>query len=229
MALKKKGGKKFLEVDFSGVESGGKAVPDGPYTVEVVEVTEEESKDEGNPYLKWKLRITEGDCKGSTLFDNTSLQPQALWKLKGLIESLGEEVPDSVMKIDINDFIDATLDVIVVNENYEGRDRPKVSEYGVAGSLTESSGKKRRGSSKAKDADDDDDDKKPSTKKKTASKNDDDDDDDDAEFEKGQRVKFTDDEDKVQKGKVVSVDDDTVTVQVGDEQWEIPAEDLEAI
>lgn len=224
MAVKKKGsgGKRFLEVDFSGVEAGGKAVPDGAYTVEVAEVTEEESSG-GNPYLKWKLKVSEGDCKGSVLYDNTSLQPQALWRLKGLIESLGEEVPDSVMKIDISDFVDGTMDVIVVNENYEGRDRPKVSEYGTAGALTEE--KPSRKSSKTKESKEEEEkETKSSVRKKTSSKK-----EDESEFEEGQRVKFTDDEDKVQKGTVVSVDGDTVTVEVKDEQWEIPAEDLEAI
>jgi hypothetical protein len=227
MAFKKKGsgGKRFLEVDFSGVESGGKAVPDGAYTVEVAEVTEEESS-EGNPYLKWKLKISEGDCKGSVLYDNTSLQPQALWRLKGVLESLDVEVEDSVMKLDIGDFVDGTFDVIVVNENYEGRDRPKVSEYGKAGALT--SGKSSKKSSKAKPTDDEDEteeeETKPTSKKKKSVKK-----DDEVEFEEGQRVKFKDDEGKLQKGTVVSTEGDTVTVEVKDEQWEIPAEDLEVL
>lgn len=226
MAVKRSKGKKFIEIDFEGVEAGGKVVPDDVYDVEVADVTEEESGD-GNPYLKWKFKITEGDCKGSVLFDNTSLQPQALWRLKGLLECLGEDVPDSVMKMDISEYIGTEMQVTVVNESYEGKERPKVSEYGPAGGKRKSSKKASKAKEEPEDDDDDDaeEEKKPAKKKKASKA----DDDDEPEFKKGQRVKFTDDEDKVQKGKIVSVDDDTATVDVAGEEWEIQVSDLTAL
>jgi hypothetical protein len=209
MAIRKGGKKKGLSVDFSGVESGGKAVPDGAYEVEVVEVTEEEGADSGNPYLKWKFRITEGDSKGAALYDNTSLQPQALWRLKGLLEVLGVEVPDSSMELDLAEYTGQTLTVTVVNEEFQGRDRPKVDSYGGDADKSSRSGK--------------------TTKKKTPTKDDDDDDDDDDEFKKGDLVQF-EDEGKKLKGKVVSVDGDTATVETSDgEEWEIEASDLKKL
>src|SRR5271170_3613659 len=106
MAMKKSGKKKSgVSIDFSGVESGGgRAIPDGNYTVEVTEVTEEESS-EGNPYLKWIYKVATGSHKGARIYDNTSLQPQALWRLKTLLECFGEEVPDSSMDLDLEGLV----------------------------------------------------------------------------------------------------------------------------
>lgn len=210
---KKKG--RTITVDMSGVESGGKAVPDGVYEVEVAEITEEESS-EGNPYLKWKLRVTEGPCKGAPLYDNTSLQPQALWRLKGLLETLGVEVPDSSMDLDLEEYVGMTMTVTVANEEYQGKDRPKVAQYGGEEKNERApAGKKGGGKGKAKAEEPEDDD--------------DDDDDDEPAFKLGQKVKFTDDG-KTLKGKVVQIEGDTATVKTSDgEDWEIATEDLTAV
>jgi Protein of unknown function (DUF669) len=219
MAVKKKSGKRFLEVDFTGVESGGKAVPDGSYEVEVAEVTEEESS-EGNPYLKWKFRISEGPCKGSLLYENTSLQPQALWKLKGLLECLGEEIPDSTMKIDISDYVEKTMAVNVVNETYEGKERPRVTDYMMSGQA-EAADEEPEEKEEKEEEEKEEKEETPAKKKKTTGKK-------APAFDEGDKVKFTDDEGKSQKGTVVSVEDDTATVKVKDEEWEIQVSDLSA-
>ena len=209
MALRKSK-KRGLTVDFTDVESGGKAVPDGSYEVEVVEVTEEESS-EGNPYLKWKFRITDGEAKGAALYDNTSLQVQALWRLKGLLEVLGDDVPNSSMDLDLSEYPGRTLTVSVVNEEYQGKDRPKIDRYGGE---AEKPAKSTKSKSKAKAKDDDDDD------------DDDDGDSDTPSFKKGDKVKFTDDG-KTHKGKVLKVDGDTATVETSDgEEWDIETSDL---
>ena len=80
-----------LNIDFSGVESKSFAVPDGNYLMEVVSIEEKESS-EGNAYLAWKWKIVDGEHKGTTLYDNTSLKSTALWRLKGLLQCLGLKV-----------------------------------------------------------------------------------------------------------------------------------------
>ena len=117
MAMKKTAKRKgiTINVNFEGVEAGGKAVPDGVYECEVMEITEEESQD-GNPYLKWKFRVSSGKYRGGIVYDNTSLQPQALWRLRGLLETLGHEVEDGDMEIDVSDFIGETLTLLPSSE-----------------------------------------------------------------------------------------------------------------
>lgn len=134
MALKKKGSKKrrSISVDMEGVESGGKIVPDGYYPAKIEEVKEGESKAE-NPMLNLKWRITGGKAKGALIYDHISLTPQALWKLKGLLECLEIEVPDGQLDLDLSELEDAECTIEVTNETFEGKKRPKVTNYGTVG------------------------------------------------------------------------------------------------
>lgn len=115
-----------LTVDFTGVETGGSGsrVKPGEYIAEVTSVTEEESS-EGNPYLKWEMKITEGKYKGARLFHNTSLQPQALWNLRGLLEAMQIEVPDSEMELDLDEYAGQTVGVVVEQETYQGKNQAR--------------------------------------------------------------------------------------------------------
>lgn len=207
---KKTGGKKKgISVDFTGVESGGKAVPDGVYEFEVMEVTEETSES-NNQYLKWKSKvISEGPASGGIVYDNTSLQPQALWRLKGFLECLGVEVPDSSMELDLEEYVGMTFTATVANENYQGKDRPKIAQYG--GEVDE--GPKSSSSSKVSS-------KKPSTTSKSEV-----DEDDDIPFKKGQKVSFKEGK-KTYTGKVTEIENDSATVDVDGEEWEIEVGDL---
>lgn len=133
MALKKKGSKRrSISVDMEGVESGGKIVPDGYYPAKIEEVKEGESKAE-NPMLNLKWRITGGKAKGALVYDHISLTPQALWKLKGLLECLEIEVPDGQLDLDLSELEDAECTIEVTNETFEGKKRPKVTNYGTVG------------------------------------------------------------------------------------------------
>lgn len=127
MAKRRKSG--VIEVDFTGVKSGGRAVPDGRYKAKIIEWTQEEGKDSGEPYLQLKWEITSKKCGGATVqFDNYTLQPQGLWRLKGLLESMGEDVPDSSMDLDMDELVDGPECIIdVVNEERDGKRYPRVA------------------------------------------------------------------------------------------------------
>lgn len=121
--------KRTVSVNMEGVEAGGKAIADGNYEAEIVEVTEEESSN-GNEQLKVVWQFTE-KMKGTKLFDWLSLTPQSLWRLRGLLETIGVEVPDGVMNIDLDDLIGCSAVLEVTNEDYNGKKRPKVTGYGT--------------------------------------------------------------------------------------------------
>jgi len=87
-ASKKAKGRK-ISIDMTGVEAGGVLVPEGDYAVKASEVEKETSDNSGADYLRRELEITKGKYKGKKLFTNTSLQPKALWNLKGLLEAAG--------------------------------------------------------------------------------------------------------------------------------------------
>jgi hypothetical protein len=116
-----------VTVDFSGVESGGRAVPDGEYLIECLSVEEKESQ-EGNAYLAWKWKVADGAYKGATVYDNTSLKPTALWRLKSLLECLGEEV-DGKFGLNLGSYKGRTTLAVIANETYQGKQKPRITDF----------------------------------------------------------------------------------------------------
>lgn len=126
--MTKKTGK--LKVNFSGVEART-AIPDGQYHARVAEADLEEGAK--GPYIKWVFEIMEDKYKGRKVFTNTSLTDQALWNLRNLLETLGVEVPEDEDMDVQKDIIDASVDlelmVRIENEVWDGKERPKVTDY----------------------------------------------------------------------------------------------------
>ncbi len=240
MVVKKKR-KSGVEVDMSGVESGGgRPCRDGRWKAYPTSCEMTESST-GNDMLKFRWKITSGPDKGAVVWDNCSLTPQALWRLKTLMETMDMEVPDGVMEVDPDDFVGEDHEIVIeiTNEKYQGKDQPRITGFGGEESEEE-------------DPEDDD---KPTKKPKKPAKNEDDDadddddnDDDDADAKKpvkkpgksdpkvgktpkikeGSKVQFEDDDGKTIKGTVTEIEDDTVKIEdrKGDE-WEVPLESVE--
>jgi hypothetical protein len=172
--------------------------------------------------LKWK--ITEGKWKGVTLFDHCSCTPQALWKLKGLLEAVGvdAEEDDKAAEEYAEELTGQSCTIFVVNETFEGEQRPKVTSYGGVSpgeEEEEEAPKKKKGAVKDDDEEEEEEeeDEDESPKKGSAKK---------GKVKEGSRVKF-DDDGKTVRGTVTSLDDGKATVEDknGDE-YEIDAEDL---
>lgn len=213
-----------VKVDFSDTEASG-IVEEGDYLIEVDEVEQKDSST-GNPMLVFTFKITEGDFKGKKLFHNCSLQPQALFNLRGLLEALGMEVPQGVMEFDPADLIGETCGASVVHELYEGKTKARIGEFF---SEEELGGEEEAAAPAAKPAG-----KKaaaapaeaPSTtkKKKVAAAP------AEPEIEVGSAVTFTDDDGNEVSGEVVSIEGENATVKVGigkkAEEWELELGDL---
>jgi hypothetical protein len=104
-----------LNLDFTDVESGGGILPAGTYQARVksVEVKAGQKAD----YLNWCFQ-----AEGGVAYLMTSLADNALWKLKGVLEALGAEIPQSKVKLDTDKFIGKAGTIHVVNEPYTGSD-----------------------------------------------------------------------------------------------------------
>lgn len=173
-----------LKIDFSGVESRV-PIPDGDYRCRVAEVTQEEG--EKADYLKWKFEVNDGSkYQGSPLYNNTSLSPKALWNLKNLLITLGVEVPDDELDIDLEELVDLELMVVVANESYEGKRVPRVVDFyeaeGEAEADEDEDEKPAKKSKKA--AADEDEDEKPAKRGRGRPKKEEADDEDEDEDEK---------------------------------------------
>lgn len=137
MARKRKAKGNSVSVNFEGVE-GRVLLPEGDYRA-VVESVEADEAQSGNQYLKWQFK-TQSDKpaeNNKTLYYNTSLAPQALWNLRNLLETLGVEIPDGPMDLDLDGMPGLEIILSVEHEDYEGRARSKVFDFMVAGDSDE--------------------------------------------------------------------------------------------
>jgi hypothetical protein len=108
-----------LKVNFEGVEASGN-VREGRQLAKVKEVELKETE-AGNEYLNWVL-----SAKGGTIYHTTSLQTQALWNLRNMLEAMGMEVPESELELDLAEFVGMEVGVEVEHETYQGKKKPRV-------------------------------------------------------------------------------------------------------
>ena len=130
MATKSRNGRSSssVNVDLSGVEASRKAIPEGTYEVVVNEATQKNSRD-GNPMIAFEFEVAEGAHKGAKLYENCSLQPQALFKLKSVLLALGMDIPNKAFDLNLRDLVGLTCEVEVGHEGYEGKKRARILQY----------------------------------------------------------------------------------------------------
>lgn len=130
MATKSRKGRSSssVNVDLSGVEVSRKAIPEGTYEVVVNEATQKNSRD-GNPMIAFEFEVADGAHKGAKLYENCSLQPQALFKLKSVLLALGMDIPNKAFDLNLRDLVGLTCEVEVGHEVYEGKKRARILQY----------------------------------------------------------------------------------------------------
>ena len=130
MATKSRNGRSSssVNVDLSGVEASRKAIPEGTYEVVVNGATQKDSRD-GNPMIAFEFEVAEGAHKGAKLYENCSLQPQALFKLKSVLLALGMDIPNKAFDLNLRDLVGLTCEVEVGHEVYEGKKRARILQY----------------------------------------------------------------------------------------------------
>ena len=120
---------RVISVDFEGVETGGGSnVPGGEYAASIASAEEVESST-GNPMIKWVVEITNGRQKGKKLYHNTSLLPQSLWNLRGLLHACGLETPDSSYDLDLDEVEGAEVGIGVTIGQHEDNDQSRISDF----------------------------------------------------------------------------------------------------
>lgn len=184
MAKKKKGN--IVTIDFTGVEAGGGAPPEGRYEVEVAAVEQEEGP--AGPYLGFEYKIIGPGKKKGKLWDNCSMSEQSLWRLRGILETLGVEVPDSETDIDLEELVGLTMGVEVAHEVYNKKNVARITDWFEVGSEgIEDDEDETPPKSKKKSRDEDEEDDEPKSKKSKKSRKEDD--EEDEEPKKGKKSK----------------------------------------
>lgn len=141
MASVKKNAK--IKVSFKGVE-GKRALPDeGEHLATVREVTKE--KGPKADYLAWVFDL---DDDAGMAWLNTSLQKDSLWNLRGLLEAMGQEIDeDDVMELDLEDFAELRVGLVLSKGEYNGKPKMDVVDYYAEEEETKG-GKKKKGKDK---------------------------------------------------------------------------------
>jgi hypothetical protein len=75
------------KLDFSDVQDFA-AIPKGIYNATVFSIELKKAQGDGSDYYSWQFAIQDEGFKNRRVWMNTSLKPQALWKLKATLESL---------------------------------------------------------------------------------------------------------------------------------------------
>jgi hypothetical protein len=78
----------MLNIDFTDVKVI-EPIPVGVYQVLVTDAEAKEGKD--FPYVSWEFTVDGGEFEGRKLWNNTSVSPKALWKLKEALIALGAD------------------------------------------------------------------------------------------------------------------------------------------
>jgi hypothetical protein len=120
--------KKTVSIPGLGDVETFQTVPEGEYSVEVSGVEQKEGKK--YDYLNWEFTITDGSQKGNKLWTITSFSPKSLWNLKALLEAMEADIPDEPEDVAVADFIGLELSVVVTHEDYEGKPRARITDFG---------------------------------------------------------------------------------------------------
>jgi len=214
--------KNTLSVDFEGVESGGgKPVPDGNYNAALNAVEEKEGETSGEPYLSCRWKIVGGKSDGATVFDNISLQPQSLWRFRTILECLGYEIEEGPMAIDLDDVIGEECGIEVTNEEWEGKDKPRITGFMSEGEEEEEEEEPEEEEEEEPEEEEEDEPPKKKKRKSRAKKP--------KKIRVGSKVSFEDEEGDTIKGVVTEIEDESVWVEdsAGD-SWEVDVSELKA-
>lgn len=208
-----------VTVNMEGVESGGRTIDDGWAKGRIKEAELTTSSNDNEMFnIKWEA--TRGKVK-ATVFDHIVLTPNALWKLRNLLEACGVDVPEGDMTVSEEDLVDLECMIEITNEEYEGKERPRVTAYKAEGDAEEEDDEEEDEEEDDSDDDTEDDDdeedeeeedeeeEEPPKKKKAASKRRaKDEDDDDNEDEEDDDDSDDEDEDEEEDDEEESDDDD---------------------
>lgn len=122
-----------IVLNLAGVKTSFEPVPAGNYGVSIVKAEQKLAKSSGKPMIAVQYRVSEPEeHEGRILFDNFSLQPQALWKLKTILEALDwPGVDEDGLEFTADELLGAELVVSVIQEpGRDGEMRNTVKGYG---------------------------------------------------------------------------------------------------
>lgn len=126
MSTRSRKKKSVYRVDLSDVQDNTPP-PEGSYHLSVASVEAKEGDED--TYFAWKFNIESGKYKGKVLYTNTSLAPQSLWNLRGLLEAMEVEIPDEAFDLDLDEIVGGECMGSVDHEEYRGKPKARLTDF----------------------------------------------------------------------------------------------------
>jgi hypothetical protein len=114
-------------------------MPPGIYNAKVVKVEQRIGQESQQPYLAWEFVVTQEGMPNRHCWTNTSLQPNALWKIRQILQRLGVEVPKSgQQELPLMQLVDLPCRVSIKHEMYNDAATERVADVLSPGAGTPS-------------------------------------------------------------------------------------------
>ncbi len=116
-----------FEIDLSGVPTGY-TIPNGEYTVELMNVEQGVSKSD-NPQYIWYFEVVDHpQHSGWELRVFTALTPAAMWKVAETVEALGLTGQGNTIRFKRSDVVGKRCRAVVEEQEYNGTVRSQISK-----------------------------------------------------------------------------------------------------
>lgn len=117
-----------ISLDFTNVSSGFEVLPEGNYEATVAKVEVRTSKAGDSQYLNFEWDVVDEETgKARKIWDIASLKPQALWKLKQIMEAFGMNTAGQI-DLDPEAFVGQQAILTIEIDTYEGKEKNVVKE-----------------------------------------------------------------------------------------------------
>jgi len=116
-----------IGVNLEDVQSGFQVLPEGDYLLAVKEGSKLGTSNQGNPKIGWVCEVLDGEFEGSRAYFETSLVPDALWKVKQLVEALGISFDEDGFELE--DAFDLEFMAHLAVRPWDGRDFQDASDF----------------------------------------------------------------------------------------------------
>lgn len=117
-----------INVRLDDVQSNFVIVPPATYVVQIQERSKvKKSKNSDGAYIFWVVKIVDGELEGKTFSFMTSLNEDALWNLKSLLEIIDVVWEDDGFELELA--FDKVLAVETDIQDFEGTPRIRVNKY----------------------------------------------------------------------------------------------------
>ena len=119
-----------MRIDFTGVESDFVALPNGTYDCIFESYKFDIAKSSGEPKVNIVYEVTEEPYQKRKFWKDYSLQPQALFAIKGAVVALGADPQTLTGQVELDEILTELRGnpcrVVVTTETYEGKERNRV-------------------------------------------------------------------------------------------------------